>query len=58
MRLYLKKNAKLSIDFVIARVKCIYNAKHKAVEYIVRDKVYIRLYKGYNLLEKLKKKFS
>ena len=57
MRPYLKKNAKFFINFAITRVKYIYNIKYKTVKYIIKDKVYIKLYKKYNLLKKFKKKF-
>ena len=58
LREYLRYNAQLAIDFVAVQVKRRYNGKYRPIKFEVGDKVYLRLYRKYHLLENLSCKYS
>lgn len=54
----MRRNAQLAIDFTSNKTKHIYNSKHKAIEFAVNDKIYLKLHHGYHLPSKPSRKYS
>ena len=58
LRDYLRKDAKVAIDFIAVVAKKRYDSKYEAVEFQKGDKVYLKLYRSYHLLGRPLRKFS
>jgi hypothetical protein len=46
------------LDLIVVSTKRYYNKKHKLIFFNIRDKVYLRLYKGYLIPTKKNKKLN